>query len=297
MPKPVRAQYHTWYYIQHCARWWVGAVMWWQCLCFVSIQDRHFEETGSSKEEVSKIIQLIFIAANWALIQNKDESYQCRKSHCGDKTVVRSSYLHYGISYTGKMPSFYWIGALVLFKTTAIASIMSTWFRRCTRKILCYTVDFWLSNDHVGWVFFSEYSLFYMLENTAALKVLYIVYFCRTNEHWRHRLWQHALVVGTDILKVRIDMMSTAPSLVASQSVVMSSSCAKGKYSIGWDLYVCVCLRLSQLSQLSFMQYMGLCVFSLPISLVIIARIRALYLIMNIRSDVKNHMPLLIVRS
>ena len=26
--------------------------------------------------------------------------YQYRKSHCGDKTVVRSSYLHNGISYT-----------------------------------------------------------------------------------------------------------------------------------------------------------------------------------------------------
>ena len=32
-------------------------------------------------------------------------SYQYRKSHCGDKTVVRSSYLHNGISYTGKMTS------------------------------------------------------------------------------------------------------------------------------------------------------------------------------------------------
>ena len=39
-------------------------------------------------------------------------SYQYRKSHCGDKTVVRSSYLHNGISYTGKMTSLYWIRAL-----------------------------------------------------------------------------------------------------------------------------------------------------------------------------------------
>ena len=37
-------------------------------------------------------------------------SYQYRKSHCGDKTVVRSSYLHNGISYPGKMSSLYWIG-------------------------------------------------------------------------------------------------------------------------------------------------------------------------------------------
>ena len=41
----------------------------------------------------------------------KIPSYQYRKSHCGDKTVVSSSYLHNGISYTGKMSSLYWIGA------------------------------------------------------------------------------------------------------------------------------------------------------------------------------------------
>ena len=40
-------------------------------------------------------------------------SYHYRKSHCGDKTVVRSSYLHNGISYTSKMSSLYWIGAQV----------------------------------------------------------------------------------------------------------------------------------------------------------------------------------------
>ena len=39
-------------------------------------------------------------------------SYQYRKSHCGDKTVGRPSYLHNGISYTGTMSSLYWIGAL-----------------------------------------------------------------------------------------------------------------------------------------------------------------------------------------
>ena len=43
----------------------------------------------------------------------KMSSYQYGKSHCGDKTVVRSSYLHNGISYAGKMSSLYWIRALV----------------------------------------------------------------------------------------------------------------------------------------------------------------------------------------
>ena len=36
-------------------------------------------------------------------------SYQYRKSHCGDKTILRPSYLHNGISYTAKMTSLYWI--------------------------------------------------------------------------------------------------------------------------------------------------------------------------------------------
>ena len=42
----------------------------------------------------------------------KMSSYQYRKSHCGDKTVVRSSYLHNGISYTGKTASLYWFSPL-----------------------------------------------------------------------------------------------------------------------------------------------------------------------------------------
>ena len=43
----------------------------------------------------------------------KMSSYWYRKSHCVDKTVVRSSYLHNGISYTCKMTSLYSIRALV----------------------------------------------------------------------------------------------------------------------------------------------------------------------------------------
>ena len=40
----------------------------------------------------------------------KMSSYQYRKSHCGDKTILRPSYLHNGISCTGKMTCLYWIG-------------------------------------------------------------------------------------------------------------------------------------------------------------------------------------------
>ena len=43
----------------------------------------------------------------------KKLSYQYRKSNCGDKTILRPSYLHNEISYTGKTTSLYWIKALV----------------------------------------------------------------------------------------------------------------------------------------------------------------------------------------
>ena len=42
----------------------------------------------------------------------KMSSYQYRKSHCGDKTILRPSYLHNGISYTGKT-SLYWFSPQV----------------------------------------------------------------------------------------------------------------------------------------------------------------------------------------
>ena len=43
----------------------------------------------------------------------KITSYRYRKSHCGDKTVIRSSYLYNGISFTGKTVSLYWIRAQI----------------------------------------------------------------------------------------------------------------------------------------------------------------------------------------
>ena len=56
-------------------------------------------------------LSMYFIWSPGPRFNIKMSSYQYRKSHCGDKTVVRSSYLHSGISYTGKMSSLYWIGA------------------------------------------------------------------------------------------------------------------------------------------------------------------------------------------
>ena len=52
------------------------------------------------------------------------------------------------------------------------------------------------------------------------------------------------------------------------------------------DIFCRVCERLSIFSQLSIMQYVGLCVFSLPISLVMLERIYILCLVIIIKSEV-----------
>ena len=57
-----------------------------------------------------------------------------------------------------------------------------------------------------------------------------------------------------------------------------------------------VCLRFRQFSQLSFIQYMGLCVFSLPNSPVIIVRMRTLSYYHH-QTGSMNHLPLFRVRS
>ena len=56
----------------------------------------------------------ISILSSGPLFNIKMSSYQYGKCHCGEKTVVRSSYLHNGISYTGKMTSLYWFSPLIV---------------------------------------------------------------------------------------------------------------------------------------------------------------------------------------
>ena len=52
------------------------------------------------------------IPGGWINIKMSSDQY--KKSHCGDKTILRPSYLHNGISNTGKTASLYWIRALLL---------------------------------------------------------------------------------------------------------------------------------------------------------------------------------------
>ena len=56
---------------------------------------------GLSQMRKYEYIQSSLRSGPWFNI--KMSSYQYRESHCGDKTVVRWSYLQNGISYTGKI--------------------------------------------------------------------------------------------------------------------------------------------------------------------------------------------------
>ena len=59
------------------------------------------------------------LPGGWSNI--KMSSYQHRKSHSGDKTILRPSYLHNGISYTGKMTSLYLIRAQITVSVDVLA--------------------------------------------------------------------------------------------------------------------------------------------------------------------------------
>ena len=79
------------------------------------------ESTGDSMHKGPVICHDIIIDTRAHLLlhpggwfNKKMSSYQYRKSLCGDKMILRPSYLHNGISYTGKMTSLYWIRALEL---------------------------------------------------------------------------------------------------------------------------------------------------------------------------------------
>ena len=98
------------YYVTICLCWFVGN----KISIYLSKQLRlmhddcvPFSEKLFCRWPDCYINLLQLISGPW--INIKMAFYQYRKSHCGDKTVVRSSYLHNGIFYTGKMTSSYWI--------------------------------------------------------------------------------------------------------------------------------------------------------------------------------------------
>ena len=55
------------------------------------------------------IVKMRYAPGAWFNL--KMTSYQYRKFHCEDQTILQPSYLHNGIPYTGKMTSWYWTRA------------------------------------------------------------------------------------------------------------------------------------------------------------------------------------------
>ena len=118
----------------------------------------------------------------------KMPSYQYRKSHCGDKTVVRSSYLHNGISYTGTMQSllvdnggYRGPGPLFTKRMDGRLTARSREFSKPQDSDLDYSnsSDIWQAHrQRCQWIYDDEYG--YNIEHINIIHLLYN----RSNKIW-----------------------------------------------------------------------------------------------------------------
>ena len=91
-------------------------------------------------------------------------SYQCRKSHCGDKTVARWSYLHNGNSYTGKMSYLYWIGAQIIPSVDYVVH-----YQKLSWNLIVWICEC-LSPQKNTLEFHQSSTILFKLENSAAIR-------------------------------------------------------------------------------------------------------------------------------
>ena len=95
----------------------------------------------------------------------KMSSYQYRKSHCRDKTILRPSYLHNGICYTGKMSSLYWIEDLISIRKMSLKNTF-------VKSILPYPreqrINFFITSSQSEIIFIireADFSLWWIIIN------------------------------------------------------------------------------------------------------------------------------------
>ena len=98
----------------------------------------------------------VFWQTYMALIQYKMTSYQYRKSHCDEQTILRPSYLQLGISFTGEMSSLYCMRALE--SLSSLAKLINKWqldmstarrrlkFRKSSRPTVATLVNIMVMN-------------------------------------------------------------------------------------------------------------------------------------------------------
>ena len=141
-------------------------------------------------------------------------SYQYRKSHCGDKTILRPSYLHNGISYTGKITSLYWIRAQVLSNT-----IIASWIiviigpyslspvptKPFNIKSMnqCWLIINWTITNIINWTLTNKFQWYFIhntnylyhcnaLENVIGKMAIIIFRFQCVNSSWPSDIiWRH----------------------------------------------------------------------------------------------------------
>ena len=107
----------------------------------------------------------------------KMSSCQYWRSHCGDKTVVRSSYLHNGISYTGKMTSLHWI--------MDQGPILLTWIS------IHIPGKGWVCSDGINWQFWNQISSMYIVWRFYVTSLCFVVYsitYAHPSIHHYHEL-------------------------------------------------------------------------------------------------------------
>ena len=116
-------------------------------------------------------------------------SYQYRESHCGDQTVLRLSYLHDGISFTGKMTSLYWIRAL------SFATINSSPLDKMA--IISQTTD----SNAFSWMKKSVYWLEFHWKLFPRVQLIIIQHWfrCMVSNHDLNKYWHNSLthICGT----------------------------------------------------------------------------------------------------
>ena len=116
-------------------------------------------------------------------------SYQYRKSHCGDKTVVRSSYLHNGISHTGKMVSLYWI------RTLGYIFVTLQWRQNDQQIDGLFNSLFWLTKENIKthethyWPFMRGIPELVDYHHKKASNVE------RVSISWRHSSWENSVLL------------------------------------------------------------------------------------------------------
>ena len=121
------------------------------CTCSWCIHSKH------RMFESSQIVAHNISTSGWCpgcWFNIKMPSYQYRNSHCGYKMILWSPYLHDGISYTGKMIS-YWCRSLMFTSKPVLQSICVWVSRFYSLCIYCLLLIVWICSaliNSIAWL-------------------------------------------------------------------------------------------------------------------------------------------------